>query len=413
MPFDRDMSLLPEPGPIRTLAVATLVNTIGSGLWMASSALFLTRSVGLSVHETGLALTLVALVSLVTSTPVGYLADRLGPRGVAIGSLVAFGLCETALLGVHSMAGFLVVAAPMAVFDTAQRSSRGAIIGVAVPPERRVYTRAYLRSVTNVGITVGAAVAGIGLTVDTRTAYLTLIVADAVTYLLAGAVLTRLAPVPPVPRAESGPRLTALRDRPFLVFVALDGLLATNFGLLEVALPLWIAARTDAPRWMISVIFVVNTVTVVLFQLRAARGTDTLTGAARASRRAGFALLAACLLTSLTAGSAHLVTMGLLVVAALAHVAGEMWYSAGGWAISFELAPEQAHGQYQGTYAMGQHFGQMIAPAVITALVLGWGTPGWLVLGGVFAAVGSLIPPVIRWAAANRPVSAGQGGRAA
>jgi MFS family permease len=396
------MPLLPEPGPIRTLAFSTLVNTIGSGLWLASSALFLTRSVGLSVAQTGLALTLVALVSLVVSTPVGYLADRLGPRGVAIGGLVALGLSELALLGVHSMAGFLLVAAPMAIFDAAQRGARGAIIGGAVPPDRRVYTRAYLRSVTNVGITVGASVAGVGLTVDTRAAYLSLIVVDAVTYLLAAAVLTRLAPIPPVPRAASGPRLTALRDRPFLAFVVLDGLLSTNFGLLEVALPLWIADRTDAPRWMISVVFAVNTVTVVLLQVRAARGTGTLDGAARASRRAGFGLLLACLIYPLTAGTSPAWTIVLLIAAAGVHVFAEMWYSAGGWGISFGLAPDHAHGQYQGAYAMGHQFGQMIAPAAVVTLTLGWGTPGWVLLGVVFAVVGCLVPPVVRRAAAQR-----------
>jgi MFS family permease len=146
------MPLLPEPGTIRTLATATLINTIGSGLWLTSSALFLTRSVGLSIAQTGLALTLVALVNLVCSTPVGYLADRLGPRGVAIGGATALGLLELGLLKVRSLAGFLLVAAPMAVFDAAQRAARGALIGGAVPPDRRVYTRAYLRSVTNVGI---------------------------------------------------------------------------------------------------------------------------------------------------------------------------------------------------------------------------------------------------------------------
>lgn len=400
------MPLLPEPGPVRTLAAATLVNTVGNGLWMVSSALFLTRSVGLSVAQTGLALTLVALVSLVSSTPVGYLADRLGPRGVAIGGLVALGLCEVALIEVRSMAGFLAVAAPMAVFDAAQRAARGAIIGAGVPPDRRVYTRAYLRSVTNVGITVGAGIGGIGLAVDTRAAYLGLIVADAATYLISAAVLTRLAPLPRAPRAAAGPRLTALRDRPFLMFVVLDGLLATNFGLLEVALPLWIAERTDAPRWIISVVFAVNTVTVVLFQVRAARGTDTLAGAARASRRAGLALLVACLIFPLTAGTHDGLTVVLLVAAALVQVTAELWYSAGGWGISFGLAPEHAHGQYQGTYAMGHQFGQMIAPVAVTALTLGWGAPGWVLLGAAFAVVGCLVPPVVRRAVADRPASA-------
>ncbi|WP_067499400.1 MFS transporter [Actinoplanes sp. TFC3] len=399
------MPLLPEPGPIRTLATATLINTVGGGLWMASSALFLTRSVGLPVAQTGLALTLVALVSLLSSTAVGYLADRLGPRGVAIGALVALGLCEVALVEVRSMAGFLLVAAPMAVFESAQRAARGALIANAVPPDKRVYTRAYLRAVTNVGITVGAGIAGIGLSVDTRTAYLALILGDAVTFLLAAAVLTRLAPLAPMPHEGGGPRLIALRDRPFLAFIVLDGLLATNFGLLEVALPLWIADRTDAPRWMISVVFAVNTVTVVLLQVKAATGTDTLDGAARASRRAGFGLLAACLIFPLTAGTGSAVTIVLLIVAVLCQTFAELWYSAGGWGISFGLSPEHAHGQYQGTYGMGIQFGQMIAPAVVTALTLGWGTPGWIVLGVLFAVTGSLVPPVVRWAVAQRALT--------
>ncbi len=396
------MRLLPEPGPIRVLATATLISTIGNGLWMASSALYLTRIVGLSIAQTGLALTTVALIMLVLSTPAGYLADRIGPRGVSIGCLFALGVCETAMLTVGSLATFMLVAAPMAVFDAAQRSARGAIIGGAVPPDRRVHTRAYLRAVTNVGITIGAGAAGLGLAVGTREAYQLMIVVDALSYLLAGLALIRLAPIPATPHTGGGPRLTALRDRPFLLLTVLDGLLAINFGLTEVAVPLWIADRTDAPHWMISVVFVVNTVTVVLLQVRLSRGTEGIPGAARASRRAGFALLAACAIFSTTSHSNGHLTMALLVLAALVHVAGELWYSAGGWGLSFGLAPDGAHGQYQGTFAMGHQFGQMLAPVVVTALTLGWGTPGWLLLGVVFAAVGSLVPAVARWAVASR-----------
>lgn len=41
-------SPFPPPGPLRTLSLATLANTVGSGLWLAGAALYLTRDVGLS-----------------------------------------------------------------------------------------------------------------------------------------------------------------------------------------------------------------------------------------------------------------------------------------------------------------------------------------------------------------------------
>jgi len=392
-----------ERGPLRLLVASTLVNTLGNGLWMASSALFLTRSVGLSVRETGLALTVTALVCLVASAPMGYIADRRGPRGVLLVGLVALAAGTAALALVGSFATFLVVAAPMAVADAAQRAAKGAVIAGAVPPEKRVHTRAYLRSVTNIGIAAGAALAGVGLAVDTRAAYLTLIFGDAVTYLIAAAILSRLAPVPPTPARTEGPRLIALRDRPFLAFVVLDGLLATHFGLFEVALPLWIAHRTDAPRWLIAVLFLINTTAVVTFQVRAARGTDELSGAARASRRAGLALLVACCLYALSGTSGGALTIALLVGGSCVHVVGELWHAASGWGISFGLAPADAHGQYQGAYSIGMQLGQMLAPFAVTALAVGWGGPGWLLLGVAFAIVGGLVPPTVRRAILSRP----------
>ncbi|MEW2440243.1 MFS transporter [Micromonospora marina] len=136
------MRLLPEPGPSRTLALSTLVNTVGRGTWLTASALFLTRSVGLSVTQVGVALTLTALVSLVASTPMGYLADRLGPRGLQMVALLASAGCTAALVAVRSFTGFLVVGMLMAVADAGTRGARGALIAGAVPPDQRVRTRA-------------------------------------------------------------------------------------------------------------------------------------------------------------------------------------------------------------------------------------------------------------------------------
>lgn len=397
------MRLLPEAGPARTLALSTLVNTVGRGTWLTVSALFLTRSVGLSVAQVGVALTVTALVSLVASTPMGYLADRYGPRGIQLAALAASGVFTAALVAVRSFATFLLVGVLMAVADAASRGARGALIAGAVPADQRVRTRAWLRAVTNVGISVGAVVAGVGLAADTRAAYVALILLDCVTYLLAAVVLLRLAPVPPVPAPAHGPRLIALRDRPFLAFTVLDGLMSMHFGLLNIALPLWIADHTTAPHWLISACMLVNTVTVVLFQVRASRGTEELPGAARAARRAGVVIAVACALFAASGGVPTAAAVALLLAGALVHVVGELWHAAAGWGISFGLAPSRAQGQYQGAYGMGMQLGGMVAPVVVTSLAVGWGAPGWLLLGGMFVLLGALVPPVVRWAARTRP----------
>ncbi|MFG2066068.1 MFS transporter [Micromonospora tulbaghiae] len=399
------MRLLPEPGPSRTLALSTLVNTVGRGTWLTASALFLTRSVGLSVTQVGVALTLTALVSLVASTPMGYLADRLGPRGLQMAALLASAGCTAALVAVRSFTGFLVVGVLMAVADAGTRGARGALIAGAVPPDQRVRTRAYLRAVTNVGISVGTVLAGFALAADTRGAYVTLILLDAATYVLAAAVLLRLPPVPPMPAPAHGPRLIALRDRPFLAFTVLDGLMSMHFSLINIALPLWIAGHTTAPKWLISACLLVNTVVVILFQVRASRGTEDLTGAGRAARRAGVLLAVACALFAAGGGVPVAAAVPLLLGGALVHVVGELWHAAAGWGISFGLAPAHAHGQYQGAYGMGMQLGSMVAPVVVTTLAIGWGVPGWLVLGVVFMLLGALVPPVVRWAARTRPAA--------
>ncbi|WP_422750158.1 MFS transporter [Micromonospora sp. WMMD1219] len=399
------MRLLPEPGPSRTLALSTLVNTVGRGTWLTASALFLTRSVGLSVTQVGVALTLTALVSLLASTPMGYLADRLGPRGLQMAALLASAGCTAALVAVRSFTGFLVVGVLMAVADAGTRGARGALIAGAVPPDQRVRTRAYLRAVTNVGISVGTVLAGFALAADTRGAYVTLILLDAATYVLAAAVLLRLPPVPPMPAPAHGPRLIALRDRPFLAFTVLDGLMSMHFSLINIALPLWIAGHTTAPNWLISACLLVNTVVVILFQVRASRGTEDLTGAGRAARRAGVLLAVACALFAAGGGVPVAAAVPLLLGGALVHVVGELWHAAAGWGISFGLAPAHAHGQYQGAYGMGMQLGSMVAPVVVTTLAIGWGVPGWLVLGVVFMLLGALVPPVVRWAARTRPAT--------
>jgi MFS family permease len=393
--------VLPGPGPLRSLSAVTLINTAGNGLWMTVNALYLTRVAGLSAGQVGLGLTVAGAVCMVASAPMGYLADRRGPRGTQVVFFAALAVLTLGMLAVRSFAALVVVASLTAIADAGQRGARGAIIAQAIPAGERVRSRAYLRAVTNVGISVGAALAGIALAVDTPLAYQLTVVGDALSFVAAAALAIRLPVVPPVP-AKAGPRLVALRDRPFLALVALDGLMSMHFDILNIVLPLWIAARTDAPRWLVSVLMLVNTSMVVALQVRAARGTEDVTGAARASRGAGRLIAAACLVFLATAGPPAWVASLLLILGCLIHVIGELRHSAAGWGISFGLAPEQAQGQYQATFSMGMQLGRMLAPAVLVWLALHVGRVGWVVMAALFALVGAAIPPVVALAIRRR-----------
>ena len=385
------------PPAVRRLIAATLVNTLGNGVYAAVGALYLTRAAGLSVGQVGVGLTVAGLVGLVTSTPLGVVADRLGPNRAYVGFLILQAITMSALTQVRSFLPYVVVAGVTAIADSGQRGAKGALIAGLSPADQRVRTRAILRVTTNIGMGAGMALAGIVLAVDRREVYVVALLANAVTY-LATAALVRfgLPAVERVPSATGPAASTALKDRPFLVFVALDGVLSMHNAMAQIAIPLWVATATDAPRWLISVLLVINSVAVVLLQIRVARGTESLPGAARAGRRAGLLLAAACVVLALTDITSGAITVGLLIAAALVHVLGEMLQSAGGWGISFELAPPGAQGQYQGAYAMGHQVGDLMAPLILTTIAVTWGWPGWLLTATIFLTAGTLLPIAVR-----------------
>ena len=281
----------------RSLAFAAVVNTFGNGLYLVLSALFFTRIVGLSAANVGLGLSGAALVGLAASTPMGYLADRFGPRNLAVGWFAAQSVAQVAMVFAHSYLWFLVVIVLDRLIDAGARGAWGAVMANAVPEDQRLRTRAYLRSATNLSITVGVLVAGVALTADTRSWYVGMFLANAVTTMLAALILLRVPTIPPVPKPANGPRLGSLRDRPFLTFTVVDGLLSMHYVVVEFAVPLWVMSATGVPRWTVSVLGIINTVMCFLFQTRAAKGADQIAAAARRSRWAGFAVAGAASLT--------------------------------------------------------------------------------------------------------------------
>src|SRR5690242_18266771 len=96
--------------PLRRIAAGTLVSAVGNGAWYTSWALFLTRSVGLTPAQVGLGMTVAGGVGLLSATPLGRLADRIGAREVYAALLLLQGAVALAYLTVGSAAAFVAVA---------------------------------------------------------------------------------------------------------------------------------------------------------------------------------------------------------------------------------------------------------------------------------------------------------------
>ncbi|HUQ61473.1 MFS transporter [Lentzea sp.] len=392
----------PPKGPVRVLVAANLGHGLSNGMLLTVVVLYFTNSVHIPATHVGIGLTIAAALKMAVSVPLGHLTDVVGARSAAVAFHIVRGGFIAGYVLAENAVAFAIVATLVYVAESGAHSTEATVVAAAMPPDQRVKARAYTRSANNIGFSVGALAGGVALTADSRPVYVSLLVICAVLYAASGLVYLKLPDAEKVARPEGASRWEVLRDRPFAVFGLLNILLVMNVGILLVALPIWISQKTSAPPVLYSVILVLNTIMVVLFQVRASEGAETIEGGAKALRRCGLLLAVCCALFAFAQGQSAWVAIAFLLAGAVVHAISELLYSAGSWALAFELAPEHAHGQYQGFFGMTSNLGSMVTPIVVTTLIIDQGWPGWLVLGALLLAAGLAAPSVARWAAATR-----------
>ena len=394
---------VPTDPTLRVLALATLVNTMGNGALMTTSALYFTRVVGLAPTQVGTALAVAAAVALFCQVPLGHLGDVRGPREVLLWLTAAAGVATLGLLVARSFVGLVVVLAVESFFDRGASAVRSGYIARAATGGRGVAFKAYLRSVTNVGISLGALLGGLALAVNQTWAYLAVFAVNGATFLVSALVLTRLPHLSPSPgRVQGEPRLGVLHDGPFVLVCVLTGVYAMHFFVIELAVPLWIAGYTSAPTWLVAGTMLVNTVAVAVFQVRLSRGSETVAKAARRMAVSGFWVFAGFALIALAAGLPAWLAAVLLLSGAATHTVGEMIGSGGQWGVQMGLAPQERQGQYQGLAGMSFSLASILAPPLVAFLCIDRGRPGWLVMGALVLLAALSNVPASAWALRSR-----------
>jgi MFS family permease len=377
----------------RVLATGISVDAVGRGLFLAGSVVFFTRQVGLTAAQVGLGLTIAGVVGLVATLPVGVLADRYGPRPVLIGLNLYRAAALAAYTLVDTFGAFVVVAGLVAVAAGSTVPVVQALVGGAVGAEERVTTMGYLRAVQNAGFAVGGLLAAGVIAVDTRSAYVALILVNAVSFVVSATMVRRLPPRPSV--AKTTRRVfAAVRDRRLVATAACNGVLMLHTTLLAVGVPLWILLHTDLPAVVVAGTFVMNTVLAVALQVPVSATATTLRGGAKAFSRTGYALAATCVLLVASGYTTGWTAGVLLVLSVVALTFGEMLQAAAAWSVGYAMAPEDQRASYMAVLGLGGNAQSMAGPVVVTAAV-GAGWWGLMTLAAVLLVTAQIVSRVV------------------
>jgi hypothetical protein len=299
-----------------------------------------------------------------------------------------------AYLEVDSLATFILVAI---VIQFASRMDRPAtavlVLGIA-PGRDRAEALAWQSTVRNFGLGLGGLLAGLALLIRGRTPFDVLLASNAASYVIASVLVLRLPDIRPrasgsAKRSEKPSFRLVVRDRAYMGLACLNVLVCLHDSVLIVAMPLWISLHTKAPLWMSGLLFALNTVLVVLLQVRATRRATTPKGINRSYRTAAVGFALAGVFFAISAGPGRFTAILLLVLAVSALTAGELNATAGEQFLSTELAPEHLRARYLSVYKTSMSVQQAIGPFLVTVVLVHWGRVGWSVIAMILVA-GSL-----------------------
>ncbi|SCL70640.1 MFS transporter [Micromonospora peucetia] len=393
--------LLPPPGLPRAIAYQSAMVAVGSGTFLTGSIVFFTEVLGLSPVQIGVGFSVAGLAGVVTSLPLGALADRIGgQRSWALGALGS-ALTFAAYPLVTSFAGFVVLMVVAAVTDSFANAGRTIYTADAMPAGDRVRTMAYARSYLNAGFTVGTGLGAVALAFGSTAALVAMVLLNAALSLLNAGLVTRLPAAPAMrhDRAATVSRWAVLKDLPYVTTAALLAVMMFHSVILVEILPLWAITHTDAPKPLLGAMLALNTVLVITLQVPAARGADSLPGAARLIRRGALVTAVACPLAALAGWTGGGWTVVVLLGVVVLVTTTELWFSAALWFVQTNVPPAGSRGVYLGTAQTISSAADVFAPVGLTLLAIQTGGWGWWVVAALFVGCALAAGPAVGWVA--------------
>ncbi|MGC9542826.1 MFS transporter [Streptomyces sp. UG1] len=376
---------------MRRFYAVGLCDALGLGMYLSLSVLFLDRAAALTNQQIGIVLGASGVASLLGAMPIARAAERLGVRAV-LGAL--FAIRCAAFLALSAVSSFGQALGAAAVAGLLSRGI-GPLIESGlisrVGDAQAVGTLARLRTLRNAGMAAGALPAGAAIAGGAAWGYRAVLVASAVLFLCCAAVCRGFPASAAAPGGPGGPggRARILRNRPFLAITALYGGFTLSALLLGIGMPLWIVQQTQAPAWSVTLIQLLNTVIVVVLQVRLSRGSERLARARALMCLGGLLAGLGALVVPLTVLGAGRLDLLVVVGAAVLLSLGELLITAGTTGAALLHIPQGHKTGHLAALNLGFAVTTVVGPPLISTTV-SWDWAGWVGWAAFFTTLGLL-----------------------
>lgn len=394
MPFS-----FPRTAGHRRLLIGMSIDALGSGLFLPFSLLYFTSTTDISLTRIGLALSLAAVIRFPATIGAGPFADRFGARRTVVLSALfqAVGFMAYAFVG--SFGTLLGAALLVQIGNSAFWVGFPGLIEDAASGRAQEHWFALIGALRSSGIAVGSLGASLAVLIGGQWGFFAIVIINSASF-AASAILVgldRAGGRRTVPTRRTAPRVSeaswsgALRDGPYLGFVVINvGFAVLSLGFF-VGLPVFLVREANLPAWAPGIIIAVNAVlgaigAVPVVSLVAGRRRSRILVMSQVIIGCGFLCVLLSGYTSIV-GSVALALVAVLLVTTTELIQGPVVP-----AIVNDSAGPGMRGRYTSLFQMGFVIGDLITPALVTALL----TRGTLVTWLPFVAI-ALVDAAVIW----------------
>jgi len=257
----------------RKIITGICLNAIGGGMTLSLLLVYLHDMRGFSNTFGGLLLAYGSLVSIVASTPMGALVDRIGPRRVMIGGLIVNSAAAFSLSQVETHLQAIAAITFINIAGQAIWPSQTVILTRVTAEKDRPNIFAFNFMLLNLGLGLGGLISSLIIQEGNLRSFQIMYWVDASTFLLyllivlslKGEKVNRYLPKAHEPQSGSYRDLFTIKP---LMLLGIGGIVLFTFGYgtIQAGVPIFATQFLDLdPKWL-GIIFGVNTISIVIFQ---------------------------------------------------------------------------------------------------------------------------------------------------